>query len=44
MAEPLVSMTFVAKPWWKRYFVALELAIFGSVLIVGSIIDVRENG
>jgi len=44
MAEPLVTMTSVAKPWWKRYFVALELAIFGSLLIEGSIIDLAEKG
>ncbi len=41
--EPLkIEMKYVIKPWWKRFTVALEIAIFGSALIEGEIHDLKE--
>jgi len=39
-----VSMTFVVKPWWVRFFKALELAVCGAVYIEGEIRDLQEGG
>ena len=40
----IVSMTFVIKPWWRRFFKALELAVCGAVYIEGEIRDLQEVG
>ena len=37
------SMTFVVKPWWMRFFKALELAFCGSVSIEGEIRDLESD-
>ena len=31
--EYLITLTFVAKPWWKRFIVGVELFIFGSIIV-----------
>lgn len=41
-SQPDVTMTFVVKPWWMRFFKAIELAVFGSVIIEGKILDLHE--
>ena len=38
-----VSMVFVVKPWWKRFYKALEILICGAVSIEGEIRDLKEN-
>ncbi len=39
-----VSMTFVIKPWWRRFFKALELAVCGAIYFEGEIRDLKEGG
>lgn len=36
-----VSMTFVVKPWWMRFFKALEIAVTGAAYIEGEIRDLE---
>lgn len=38
-----VSMTFVAKPWWMRFWKALELVVCGAVHLEGEIRDLEED-
>ena len=40
---PCVVATLAVKPWWMRFFKAIELAIFGSVVVEGKIVDLRES-
>ncbi len=37
-------MTLVVKPWWRRFFKALELAVCGAAHIDGEIRDLEEGG
>jgi len=41
MSDSSVTITYVVKPWWKRFIVALEIAIFGSTIIEGEISNVE---
>ena len=38
-----ISFQFVIRPWWKRFVLAFELLLFGSVEIEGELKDPREH-
>lgn len=35
-------MTLHPKPWWMRFWVALEIAVIGSTTFEGEIRDLKE--
>jgi hypothetical protein len=43
-SAPNISITFVAKPWWSRFYRAIELAVFGSIVLEGKIAEISEDG